>query len=50
MELQAWLVGSKQKEVNAHEEYASLDADNKELLRMLAAILKTSKTELKDKN
>lgn len=32
------------------EEYASLDADNKELLRMLAAILKTSKTELKDKN
>ena len=25
------------------EEYASLDADNKELLRMLAAIVKTSK-------
>ena len=25
------------------EEYASLDADNKELLRMLASIVKTSK-------
>ena len=38
-----WLEVIQSASYFSDEEYASLDADNKELLRMLASIVKTSK-------